>query len=226
MAEIIELVKPLVPPGMEVTEGLVAGFLELGAVVNPLEDDLKFYKELSEKYKEFLKAAKLDGKRLDPAPGQGRLARALRLLPSRPALLRPGLLDPARGQGGEAGRRDHAREAREDDQRRVHRSRRGEGRRLPQGLRRARPVQGQAGLRSAQGRAAGHQEDGRDDEADAQEAERGGDRSEGKGPRSPGATRSSAARASSPGSRSSTRPSATSRSAASRPTPTTRRRPR
>jgi hypothetical protein len=68
MAEIIELVKPLVPPGMEVTEGLVAGFLDLGAAVNPLEDDLKFYKELSEKYKEFLKAAKLDGKRLDPAP--------------------------------------------------------------------------------------------------------------------------------------------------------------
>jgi hypothetical protein len=68
MAEIIELVKPLVPPGMEVTEGLVAGFLELGAVVNPLEDDLKFWKELSEGYKEFLKAAKLDAKRLDPAP--------------------------------------------------------------------------------------------------------------------------------------------------------------
>jgi Zinc carboxypeptidase len=68
MAEIIEMVKPLVPPGMEVTEGLVAGFLELGAVVNPVEDDLKFYKEISDKYKEFLKAAKLDGKRLDPAP--------------------------------------------------------------------------------------------------------------------------------------------------------------
>lgn len=67
MAEIIELVKPLVPPGMEVTEGLVAGFLELGAAVNPLEADLKFYKELSDKYKEFLKAAKLDGKRLEPA---------------------------------------------------------------------------------------------------------------------------------------------------------------
>ncbi|MBN2264964.1 MAG: hypothetical protein JW775_04035 [Candidatus Aminicenantes bacterium] len=66
MAEIIDMVKPLVPPGMEVTESLVAGFLGLGAVVNPLEDDLKFYKELSEKYKEFLKAAKLDAKRLDP----------------------------------------------------------------------------------------------------------------------------------------------------------------
>jgi hypothetical protein len=67
MAEIMEMVKPLVPPGMEVTEGMIAGFLELGAVVNPLEDDLKFYKELSDKYKEVLKTAKLDGKRLDPA---------------------------------------------------------------------------------------------------------------------------------------------------------------
>jgi len=67
IGEIIELVKPLVPPGMEVTEGLVAGFLGLGAVVNPLEDDLKIYKELSEKYKELLKTAKLDAKRLEPA---------------------------------------------------------------------------------------------------------------------------------------------------------------
>jgi hypothetical protein len=67
MAEILDLVRPLVPPGMEVTESLVAGFLGLGAVVNPLEDDLKFYKELSDKYKEFLKTAKLDGKRLEPA---------------------------------------------------------------------------------------------------------------------------------------------------------------
>jgi Zinc carboxypeptidase len=68
MAELIELVRPLAPPGIEITEGMIAGFLELGAVRNPLEDDLKFYKELSEKYKEFLKAAKLDAKRLDPMP--------------------------------------------------------------------------------------------------------------------------------------------------------------
>jgi hypothetical protein len=67
MAEIMDMVKPLVPPGMELTEAMIASFLGLGAVVNPLEDDLKFYKELSEKYKEFLKAAKLDGKRLEPA---------------------------------------------------------------------------------------------------------------------------------------------------------------
>ena len=68
ITEVMDMVRPLVPPGMEVTEALIAGFLGLGAVVNPLDDDVKFYKELSDKYKEFLKAAKLDGKRLDPAP--------------------------------------------------------------------------------------------------------------------------------------------------------------
>jgi hypothetical protein len=68
MAEIMDLVKPMVPEGMELTESMIASFLGLGAVVNPLPEDLKFYKELSDKYKEFLKKAKLDGKRLDPAP--------------------------------------------------------------------------------------------------------------------------------------------------------------
>jgi hypothetical protein len=46
---------------------MVASFLGLGAVVNPLADDLKFYNELSEKYKEFLKTNKIDTERLDPA---------------------------------------------------------------------------------------------------------------------------------------------------------------
>jgi len=68
MEEVIELVKPIVPPGMEVDESMIASFLGLGAVVNPLADDLKFYKELSEKYKEFLKNNKIDTERLDPAP--------------------------------------------------------------------------------------------------------------------------------------------------------------
>jgi hypothetical protein len=68
MAEIMEMIKPLTPPGMEITESMIAGFLGLGAVVNPLDDDLKFYKELSEKFKEFLKTNKLDGKRLEPPP--------------------------------------------------------------------------------------------------------------------------------------------------------------
>ena len=64
--EIIEMVRPLAPPGFEITEGVIASFLGLGAVVNPLDEDLKFYKELSDQYKEFLKTAKLDAKRLDP----------------------------------------------------------------------------------------------------------------------------------------------------------------
>ena len=66
MKEIIEMVRPLAPPGFEITEGIIASFLGLGAVVNPLDEDLKFYKELSEKYKEFLKTNKLDAKRLEP----------------------------------------------------------------------------------------------------------------------------------------------------------------
>jgi len=66
MKEIIEMVRPLAPPGFEITEAIVAQFLGLGAVVNPLEEDLKVYKELSDKYKEALKAAKLEGKRLEP----------------------------------------------------------------------------------------------------------------------------------------------------------------
>ena len=66
MQEIIDMVRPMAPPGFEITESIVASFLGLGAVVNPLEDDLKVYKELSEKYKEYLKAGKLDAKRIDP----------------------------------------------------------------------------------------------------------------------------------------------------------------
>ncbi len=68
MAEIIEMVKPIVPEGMEVDESMIASFLGLGALVNPLPEDLKFYKQLSEEYKEFLKEKKFDAKRLDPPP--------------------------------------------------------------------------------------------------------------------------------------------------------------
>jgi hypothetical protein len=66
MKEIIDMARPLAPQGFEITEGVVASFLGLGATVNPLDEDLKFYKELSEKYKGFLKTNKLDAKRLEP----------------------------------------------------------------------------------------------------------------------------------------------------------------
>ena len=68
MQEIMDMVRPMVPAGFEINESMIASFLGLGAVVNPLEDDLKYYRALSDEYKEFLKAAKLDAKRLDPAP--------------------------------------------------------------------------------------------------------------------------------------------------------------
>jgi hypothetical protein len=66
LQEVKDLLQPLVSPGTEVSESLISSILGLGAVVNPLEDDLKYYKELSERYKDFLKQNKLDGKRLDP----------------------------------------------------------------------------------------------------------------------------------------------------------------
>ncbi len=68
MAEIMDLLRPMMPEGMEVSESMIAGFLGLGAVINPLEEDLKFYNELSEKYKEYLKSKNFDAKRLDPEP--------------------------------------------------------------------------------------------------------------------------------------------------------------
>ncbi len=70
MKELIELVQPMVPPGVEITESDIAGFLGLGAVVNPLDEDLKYYKELSERYKKYLKDKGMDKERLDPAPAR------------------------------------------------------------------------------------------------------------------------------------------------------------
>jgi hypothetical protein len=66
LQEIKDLLQPLISPGTEVTESQVSSILGLGAVVNPLEDDLKYYKEFSERYRDFLKQNKLDGKRLEP----------------------------------------------------------------------------------------------------------------------------------------------------------------
>ncbi len=67
MKEIMEMVQSFIPVGMEVTESMVASYLGLGAVVNPLPQDLEFYKALSEKYKEYLKKNNLDSKRLETA---------------------------------------------------------------------------------------------------------------------------------------------------------------
>ena len=70
MDEVIEMVKPLAPPGFEITESVVASFLGLGAVVNPVSDDLKFYNELADQYKEYLKEKGFDQERMDPEPAK------------------------------------------------------------------------------------------------------------------------------------------------------------
>jgi hypothetical protein len=65
MAEVMEIARDIAPPGFELTESIVASFLGLGQVVNPLPEDLSYYKELADQYKEFLKKSKLDGARLE-----------------------------------------------------------------------------------------------------------------------------------------------------------------
>jgi hypothetical protein len=66
MDEIIEMAQPMVPPGVELTPSMVASFLGLGGVVNPLPEDLAWYKELSEQYLEYLKNSGFNTNRLDP----------------------------------------------------------------------------------------------------------------------------------------------------------------
>jgi hypothetical protein len=58
MTEVIELFKVAMPSrgGREITAETVADMMGLGATVNPLDEDQKFYAAFSEQYKEFLKA--------------------------------------------------------------------------------------------------------------------------------------------------------------------------
>jgi hypothetical protein len=67
MAEIMEAVQPLLPPGMTIDEGMIANFLGLGAIVNPMQEDLAFYNEISSDYKDYLKKKGVTGERFDPA---------------------------------------------------------------------------------------------------------------------------------------------------------------
>lgn len=58
LAEVVEMFKANMPSrgGREMTPETVVDILGLGASINPLEDDLKFYSDFSEKYKAYLKA--------------------------------------------------------------------------------------------------------------------------------------------------------------------------
>jgi hypothetical protein len=66
MDEVINMAKAVMSPDTEVTPSMIAGMLRLGATVNPLEDDLKFYEKYSEEYKEFLKKQEYNTERIDP----------------------------------------------------------------------------------------------------------------------------------------------------------------
>jgi len=70
MDEVIEMAKQYVPAGVEVTPSLVAGMLGLGAVVNPLPEDLGFYIKFSEEYKEYLKAKNFSTDNLEADPAK------------------------------------------------------------------------------------------------------------------------------------------------------------
>jgi hypothetical protein len=70
MDEVIEMFKELVPAGMEVTPSMVAGYLGLGAAVNPQDEDLVFYKKYAEDYKKYLEAKNFETERLDPSPAK------------------------------------------------------------------------------------------------------------------------------------------------------------
>jgi hypothetical protein len=70
MTEVVEMFKSNMPsrPGREMTAETVADFLGLGASINPLDEDLKFYTDLSDKYKAFLKAKNFSTDRLAADP--------------------------------------------------------------------------------------------------------------------------------------------------------------
>lgn len=70
MQEIMEKVQPMLPPGMEVDESMISSFLGLGAVVNPMQEDLVFYKSISEEYKKYLEEKSGESERMDPAPAK------------------------------------------------------------------------------------------------------------------------------------------------------------
>jgi len=67
MAQVMEMFN-LFFPGVEASPEMIAGLLGLGAVVNPLEDDLRFYTELSGKYNDYLKTKGFSTNRLSADP--------------------------------------------------------------------------------------------------------------------------------------------------------------
>jgi len=66
MDEVKEMLKTTVPPGTTVDDAMVAGMLDMGPVINPVEADTKIFTALADKYKKYLKDKGWTAKRLDP----------------------------------------------------------------------------------------------------------------------------------------------------------------
>ena len=67
LTELVEIFKAENPQS-NIDENMIAGFLGLGAVLNPQEGDLLFYEKYAKDYKAFLKEQGADEERFDPLP--------------------------------------------------------------------------------------------------------------------------------------------------------------
>ena len=169
MKEIIEMVRPLVPPGFEITESMIASFLGSRRGRQPARGGPEVLQGAVGQVQGAPEGSETRREAARSAAAEGRLVRAVVLLPPGRAHLQPGLLDAAGGQGrgeGEVG--DHRRVARGDDLRRVRRARRGEDRRVPEGGRRAGQHQARDAPRGCEVGQDDAEADGRDAEADAE----------------------------------------------------------
>lgn len=70
MNEVMDLFKAIMPAGTEITPAMVASYLRMGPALNPMEDDLIFYKKYAADYKKFLKAKDYNTDLLDPTPAK------------------------------------------------------------------------------------------------------------------------------------------------------------
>jgi hypothetical protein len=66
LEEVKEMLRSTMPPGATVDDAMVAGMLDMGAVVNPIDADAKLYTALADQYKKYLKEKRWTAKRTDP----------------------------------------------------------------------------------------------------------------------------------------------------------------
>ncbi len=168
MDEIIEFVQPMMPPGMTADESMIASFLGLGAVVNPMQEDLAFYNEISSDYKEYLKKKGLTEERFDPAQPEEGSFEMWAYYHSGPSRLHNGPLGTAQTKGGEEGGQWHyPRGPGENVVRRISCAGRGEDSCFSEGEWRSAAVQRKNGYGDRKRRTDETGTDGSHDEADA-----------------------------------------------------------